>query len=112
MFFKKKYSFEKRRNEAEMLLKKYPSCIPTIVEQGSGTRSIDKHRFLVPAELTIGQFMFTIRNRIKLTQDQSLYLFINHKLPVISQLMSAVYKEHKDEDLFLYVTYSGENTFG
>lgn len=27
-------------------------------------------------------------------------------------LMSAIYDEKKDEDGFLYVTYSGENTFG
>jgi GABA(A) receptor-associated protein len=27
-------------------------------------------------------------------------------------LMSAIYEEHKDEDGFLYMTYSGENTFG
>ena len=26
--------------------------------------------------------------------------------------MSAIYEEKKDEDGFLYVTYSGENTFG
>lgn len=26
--------------------------------------------------------------------------------------MSALYEEHKDEDGFLYMTYSGENTFG
>lgn len=26
--------------------------------------------------------------------------------------MSAVYEERKDEDGFLYITYSGENTFG
>mmetsp|Transcript_9413 Transcript_9413/g.29665 ORF Transcript_9413/g.29665 Transcript_9413/m.29665 type:complete len:92 (+) Transcript_9413:216-491(+) len=26
--------------------------------------------------------------------------------------MSTVYEEHKDEDGFLYITYSGENTFG
>lgn len=27
-------------------------------------------------------------------------------------LMSAVYEDKKEEDGFLYVTYSGENTFG
>ncbi|KAL4022885.1 hypothetical protein IC575_016631 [Cucumis melo] len=27
-------------------------------------------------------------------------------------LMSAIYDERKDEDEFLYVTYSRENTFG
>jgi GABA(A) receptor-associated protein len=27
-------------------------------------------------------------------------------------LMSAIYDEHKDDDGFLYISYSGENTFG
>lgn len=27
-------------------------------------------------------------------------------------LMSDIYEDHKDEDGFLYITYSGENTFG
>lgn len=27
-------------------------------------------------------------------------------------MMSAIYEENKDEDGFLYMTYSGENTFG
>ena len=26
--------------------------------------------------------------------------------------MADVYADHKDEDNFLYITYSGENTFG
>ena len=26
--------------------------------------------------------------------------------------MSAIYEENKEEDGFLYMTYSGENTFG
>lgn len=30
----------------------------------------------------------------------------------IAALMSQIYKENKDEDDFLYVTYSGESTFG
>jgi GABA(A) receptor-associated protein len=29
-----------------------------------------------------------------------------------ASLMSAIYEESKDEDGFLYMTYSGENTFG
>ena len=26
--------------------------------------------------------------------------------------MGSIYEEHKDEDGFLYISYSGENTFG
>ena len=29
-----------------------------------------------------------------------------------ASLMSTIYEEQKDEDGFLYITYSGENTFG
>jgi hypothetical protein len=31
---------------------------------------------------------------------------------VIDSLISAIYEKHKDVDGFLYITYSGENTFG
>ena len=31
---------------------------------------------------------------------------------VAAALMSSIYDEHKDDDGFLYITYSGENTFG
>ena len=30
---------------------------------------------------------------------------------VSAALMSSIYEDHKDEDGFLYVTYSGENTY-
>ncbi|CAM8985512.1 unnamed protein product [Rhodiola kirilowii] len=33
-------------------------------------------------------------------------------LPPTGAIMSAIYEEKKDVDRFLYVTYSGENTFG
>lgn len=31
---------------------------------------------------------------------------------IVGAIMSTIYDEKKDEDGFLYVTYSGENTFG
>lgn len=36
----------------------------------------------------------------------------HHFVGFAAALMSAIYEENKDEDGFLYMTYSGENTFG
>ena len=43
---------------------------------------------------------------------ERLFIFINETMPPISENMSLVYNKHEDEDGFLYITYSGENTFG
>ncbi len=112
--FKGKFSFEKRKAEAERVLAKYPDRIPVIVEQNSGNKlpTIDKTKFLVPNDLTIGQFVYVIRKRIKLSPEKAIFLMIDSKLPATSALLSQVYQENKDKDGFLYTTYSGENVFG
>lgn len=73
---------------------------------------IDKKKYLVPADLTVGQFVYVIRKRIKLSPEKAIFIFINNVLPPTAALMSSIYEEQKDEDGFLYITYSGENTFG
>jgi GABA(A) receptor-associated protein len=112
--FKKRYSFQKRHAEAVRIKKKYPDRVPVIVEKSKGSDivDIDKHKYLVPRKLTIGQLVYVIRNRIKLAPDKGIFVFINNTLPPTASLISQVYKEHADLDLFLYVLYSGESTFG
>jgi len=93
---------------------KYPDRIPVIAEKSDKTSiaDIDKKKYLVPADLTVGQFIYVIRKRIKLSPDAAIFIFINNQIPPSAAQMSQVYKEHADEDGFLYVTYSGESTFG
>jgi GABA(A) receptor-associated protein len=74
--------------------------------------------------LTVGQFCYVIRKRIKLAPEKAIFIFVNEVLPPTAALMSSIYEEHKDEDGFLYITYApargldlmaryaGENTFG
>ena len=52
------------------------------------------------------------RKRLKLPAEQAIFLFVNGIIPATAALMNTVHEEHKDPDGFLYVTYSGENTFG
>ena len=53
-----------------------------------------------------------MRKRIKLAPEKAIFIFVNNVLPPTAALMSQIYAEHKDEDGFLYITYSGESTFG
>jgi len=90
-------------------------CIrQVIVEKAdkSDVPSIDKKKYLVPNDLTVGQFTYVIRKRIKVNPEKALFIFVRNILPPNAALISDVYGDHKDEDGFLYMTYSGENTFG
>ncbi|KMS99141.1 hypothetical protein BVRB_2g047490 [Beta vulgaris subsp. vulgaris] len=108
------YSGANERGDATRVREKYPDKIPVIVEKAerSDIPNINKKKYLVPADLTVGQFVYVIRRRIKLSADKAIFIFVDNVLPSTGAIMSATYEEKKDEDGFLYVTYSGENTFG
>ncbi|KAK1400647.1 Autophagy-related protein 8f [Heracleum sosnowskyi] len=112
--FKQEHEFEKRRAESGRIREKYPDRIPVIVEKSekSDIPNIDKKKYLVPADLTVGQFVYVIRKRIKLSAEKAIFIFVDNVLPPTGAIMSTIYDEKKDGDGFLYVTYSGENTFG
>ncbi|KAK7332326.1 hypothetical protein VNO80_29076 [Phaseolus coccineus] len=112
--FKLQHPLERRQAEASRIREKYPDRIPVIVEKAERTDfpDIDKKKYLVPADLTVGQFVYVVRKRIKLSAEKAVFVFINNTLPSTAALMSAIYEENKDQDGFLYMTYSGENTFG
>ena len=47
---------------------------------------IDKKKYLVPGDLTVGQFVYVIRKRIKLEHEKTLFIFINNVLPATGHL--------------------------
>ncbi|CAD0090792.1 unnamed protein product, partial [Aureobasidium mustum] len=94
--------FEKRKAEAERIRQKYTDRIPV---EKSDIATIDKKKYLVPSDLTVGQFVYVIRKRIKLSPEKAIFIFVDEVLPPTAALMSSIYEEHKDEDGFLYITY-------
>ena len=114
MKFKNEYSPEQRKSESERIREKYPDRVPVICEKSerSDVMDIDKKKYLVPSDLTVGQFIYVIRKRLKLPPEQAIYLFVDGSIPATSELMSGVYQDHVAEDGFLYMNYSGENVFG
>jgi GABA(A) receptor-associated protein len=113
--FKKTYTFDKRKAESERINNKYPDRFAIIVEKNTNCKllpDIDKNKYLVPIELTIGQFNFIIRRRLKLKKEVALFLYHDNILPPTSQTLEHFLKNKKDDDGFYYFTYTGENTFG
>jgi GABA(A) receptor-associated protein len=49
---------------------------------------------------------------MQLPPEKALFLFINGFIPSTSQHIGDIYSFHKDQDGFLYIIYSYENTFG
>ena len=45
--------------------------------------------------MTVGQFVYVIRKRIKLAPEKAIFIFVDEVLPPTAQLMSAIYEEHK-----------------
>lgn len=101
-------------NESDRIMNKYPDRIPIIVKKrkGSDAPSIDKSKYLVPKDMTINQFTFIIRKRLKLEPSKALFVTINGNLPVSNEQINDIYLREKNEDGFLYIIYSFENTFG
>lgn len=115
--FKDKFNFEKRCQEYDKVYKKFPDKIPIIVEKGNNkTYDIDQHKYLVPISckipITMGHFANDVRKRLKLKQDEALFFFINNTIPTMTQTIVEIYQQHRDKDGFLYISYSGESTFG
>lgn len=117
MKFKSEVSFDKRLEESTRVRTKYPDRIPVICEKIDNKKNsdipiIDKKKYLVPPDLTVGQFLYVVRNRVKLPPEKAIFLFVGGTIPATTLMLSQLYESKKDKDGFLYVEYSGENTFG
>lgn len=114
--FKSKHDLIHRQSESNRIRTKYPERIPIICEKtrisSNSVPVLDKSKYLVPCDLTVGQFMFVIRKRMKLPSEKAIFIFVNGSIPSTNTIVSSLYDSHRDEDGFLYVYYSSENTFG
>jgi len=119
--FKKNHSFIERQAGSSRLLQKYPDRIPVIIEKNNKKNSkykknklqtLPKNKFLVPKKLTLGQFVYVIKQKLELRPEEAIFLFVNNTLPKITDRMIDIYGTHKDKDGYVYITYFNENTFG
>tara|TARA_B100001094_G_scaffold101350_1_gene97502 strand:- start:1343 stop:1702 length:360 start_codon:yes stop_codon:yes gene_type:complete len=114
--YKQLHSFEDRKKEAESILIKYEDRVPIILEKCANSTCIipdvDKNKYLVPKELNMSQFCHVVRKRMKLPPEQALFFFINNTIISGQKPIGKLYEEFKSECGFLFISFSGENTFG
>jgi len=79
----------------------------------SDVPDIERKKFLAPADISVQKFIAEIRKHIKISPEKAIFIFVgNNIMPQPAAVMNNLYDQFKDEDGFLYVLYSGENTFG
>ncbi|KAM7521374.1 hypothetical protein LguiA_011276 [Lonicera macranthoides] len=112
--FKEEFTFDERFQESQDIIAKYPDRLPVVVERYTKTDlpEMDKKKYLVPRDMSIGQFIHILSVRLCLSPGKALFVFVKNTLPQTSSLMESVYESFKDEDGFLYMCYSSEKTFG
>lgn len=111
--FRTRLTLEQRRSERGRIANIHPDRIPVIVEAGSrDTPRADKEKFLVPNDLTVAQMLFVLRKRIPLDSSRSLFLLVNGTFATPTTTLRELHERHREEDGFLYITYTTENTFG
>jgi GABA(A) receptor-associated protein len=122
--YDKNFTIEARKGEAERVISKYPERIPIICEKAKGNVTlgdVDKIKYLVPSDMTIGQFLYVIRKKLKLPAEKAIFLCTGSGIMCsTTKKVSEVYDEYKCEreinkkefDGFLKIIYDDENVFG
>jgi GABA(A) receptor-associated protein len=98
--------------QSSNILTKYKESIPIYIDFTNLSKPIEKSKFVIPNGFSIGQLLTAIRMKMNLSPSCALFIFINNRLVPVTSTISTIYESNKDEDGFLYVCCSEENTFG
>jgi GABA(A) receptor-associated protein len=104
----------KRKEECAVLKMKYPDRIAIICEPiGKDAVELDKFKYLVPSNLTVGAFIHVLKKRIKNSQFDALFLFTeNNNIPPVSVTIGDLHRNEKNIDGFLYLGVTKDCAFG
>ena len=93
------------------LKKKYPTKIPVVVFTNDSI-NIDKRKYLIGQDFLFSQLMTIFRKRITgLNEAEGLYMFIGHKQKLVP-LSKSIGELYDENDKYLKITITKENTFG
>ena len=101
------------KEAAEKLQAKYPDRVPVVITGMDSKITLNKKKYLVPLDLTVGQLVYIIRKNVKdLQPSEAIFIFISDKkiLPPTSALVKSIYDDYAS-DGFIKIDIALENTF-
>lgn len=107
----RKQKVEERIKISKRIILEYPQRVPIIVDCKKDI-NLDKNKYIVPDNLTVGQLMYILNKRIQTNHTKSIFLLCNNELIKNNEIINNIFKRHKDYDGFLYIIITLENTFG
>ena len=107
---------ESKLKHSTKLLSKYSDHVPVIIKRNANDKilqDIDKEKYLIPKNLQIKEIQGIIRKKITIDSKQAIFIFVGSGILVpLSMDIGEIYNTYKNDDGFLYITYTAENTFG
>jgi GABA(A) receptor-associated protein len=123
--FKKKIPFDQRQKAASGIIHKYEDKRPVYVSytknKAINSKELDNNKYILPIDMTLGNFQTVLRKRIELHPENALWVFIciynddtlvDSIMASLSDSIGTLYSKYSDSDGFLYITICNENTFG
>jgi GABA(A) receptor-associated protein len=93
---------------------KYPGRVPVLMAKHTSAvdlPDLPKQRFLVPSDLSLGQFVYVVRKHLTIAPEKALFLFVANTLQPSSVMMNELYHRF-GKDGALRIIYTSEATFG
>ena len=113
--FKNDTSLEKRVELNRRIRENYPDRVPIIVSVPASEKiHLTKDKFLVSKDSSIATFLTELRKQSDIDSSKALFIFCgkNNVLVPTNHTLGQIYEKYVDEDGFLYITMTLENTFG
>ena len=108
-------TIRQRQSETKQIKLKNPgrACIYMVKSTTKPSLpDLDKNKYLVPTDITVGQLAYIIRKRIHLCSAAAMFLMVNNTMLPTTSTVGEIENKHVNEDGFLYIHYTTENCFG
>lgn len=115
-YYKTTHGFESRCAESLLVRSAHPKRIPVLVERSPSasahTPLLNNVKFLPQADCTVHHLLGVLRSRIVMPSAMAIFVFVGDVSPSGSVTLADLDAKYRDDDGFLYLKYSVEETQG